>query len=299
MALEAFLHYNARHSLQQNTTMLNRCLYILLLSGLINPIHAQSDANKPVTTVSLAPHITELIYVAGGGETLVGVSAYSNYPKQAVNLTVVGDAFRIDLEQMIALQPDMIFYWQGTTTNQVLQQLQQHNLNTIPIKIDSLADIGEAIKDIAKHIGLKQPDAYQQFKKQLHSHKQQQSTIRSVFIQLSEQPLYTVSADHWMSEAAALCGLENIFQQLPTIAATVTKEAVIVKNPDVIIRMQPLNKNSPLKQWPQISAIKNNHIAVLNPDTFSRPTPRILNAIEDLCQQVNQFSGNASAAEIN
>ncbi|MCW8869319.1 MAG: helical backbone metal receptor, partial [Proteobacteria bacterium] len=267
-----------------------RLLYFLTLSVLISSTQVHAE---PLKTISLAPHITELVYAAGAGDTLVGVSAYSNHPEQATQKPIIGDAFRVDLEKIIALQPDMVFYWQGTTTQQVLQQLSQHKLKTIPIKIESLADIGQALITIAEQLNLPRPTRYDEFMNRLHKLQEQTHKSQSVFIQLSEQPLYTVSASHWMSEAAALCGLENIFQDLATTAATVNKEAVIGHNPDVIIRMQAINENSPLQQWPQISAIQNKHIVVLNPDIFSRPTPRIINAVEDLCRQVSQFSDNA------
>jgi len=270
--------------------MIKRLFLLLLISLLISTAHARV---KSLKTVSLAPHITELVYAAGGGDTLVAVSAYSNYPTQAAEKAIIGDAFRIDLEQMIALQPDLVFYWQGTTTNQVLQQLKQHDLTAVPIKIDGLSDIGQALITISEHLGLPQPDSYKNFMKRLKTLQHSKQKTQSVFIQLSEQPLYTVSAEHWMSEAAGLCGLKNIFQDLPTTAATVSREAVIGHNPDVIIRMQAMTKNSPLQQWPQISAIKHHHIAIVNPDLFSRPTPRILDAVDDLCQQLNQFSASA------
>lgn len=270
--------------------MLNRLLYILTFSVLVSSTQVHAE---PPKTISLAPHITELVYAAGAGDTLVGVSAFSNHPEQATRKPIIGDAFRVDLEKIIALQPDLVFYWQGTTTQQVLQQLKQHKLKTVPIKIESLAEIGQALITIAEQLNLPRPNRYDEFMNRLHKLQQQTHKTQSVFIQLSEQPLYTVSASHWMSEAAALCGLENIFQDLATTAATVNKEAVIGQNPDVIIRMQAINENSPLQQWPQISAIQNNHIVVLNPDIFSRPTPRIINAVEDLCRQVSQFSDSA------
>ncbi len=270
--------------------MFKRLLFILSIGLILYSWQAQA---KPLKTISLAPHITELIYAAGGGDTLVGVSAYSNYPKQSAEKVVIGDAFRIDLEQIIALQPDLIFYWHGTTTNQVLQQLKQHQFKTVPIKIQSLSDIGDALLNIAEQLALPEPANYQHFMTRLHKHQQQKYPTHSAFIKLSDQPLYTVSQHHWMSEAAALCGLDNIFQELTVTAATVNKEAVIGHNPDVIIQMNPVNKNSPLQQWPQITAIKEQHIVVVDPDIFSRPTPRILDAVDSICRQVDQLSETA------
>lgn len=267
--------------------MLKKLWLILFLSLLIQ--FDQAFAKK-LKTIALAPHITELVFAAGGGDSLAGVSAYSNYPAQAAKLPVIGDAFRIDLEQIIALQPDIVFYWHGSTTNQVLQQLQYHQFKTVPIKIESLNEIGDALLTIAGHLDLPDPPGYRTFINRLKQRQQQSPRSHSVLIQLSSQPLYTVNASHWMSEAASLCGLNNIFQHLPTATATVTQEAVIGRNPDYIIQMKPIDQNSPLQQWPQITAIKQQQIIVVNPDTFSRPTPRILEAVDSICRQVNQLS---------
>ncbi len=289
MAFSLLTHYNKRSHLY-HIIMHTRFLPILFLGLLISSVQAQTKSPK---AISLAPHITELVFAAGGGDNLVGVSAYSNYPEHATELPVIGDAFRIDLEQMLALQPDLVFYWQGSTTNQVLQQLQHHQFKTVPITIVSLSDIGNALLSIAEHLDLPQPASHQQFMSRLNQYKQQTHPAYSVFLQLSFQPLYTVSAPHWMSEAAGLCGLDNIFQDLPTTAATVTQEAVIGRNPDFIIQMQPADDSNPLQQWPQITAIKQQHIIVVDPDTFSRPTPRILDAVDSICRQVNQLSTSA------
>ncbi|MGH8370891.1 MAG: ABC transporter substrate-binding protein, partial [Gammaproteobacteria bacterium] len=65
--------------------------------------------------VSLAPDLTELVYAAGAGETLVGASAYSDYPAAAKQLPHIGDAFRVDTERLLALRPDLVLAWQGGT----------------------------------------------------------------------------------------------------------------------------------------------------------------------------------------
>lgn len=261
--------------------------------------------NSPVTKkttqriISLAPHITELIYDAGGGDFLVAVSAFSDYPQAAQKLPIVGDAFRIDLEQLLMLDADVVFYWQGNTSLTVMQQLEKQGLNLIPVEINSLADISKSLRMIAEHLKLPEPSSAKRIETKLNQIKQVKRPTQRLFIQLSEQPIYTVSGSHWMSEAAALCGLSNIFPTLATTAATVSKEAVIVANPEVILRTQKVTENSPLLQWPQIAAIKYNHIVVLDPDTFSRPTPRIVTAIDDLCRQVDQFSEATAEVDSN
>jgi len=69
-------------------------------------------ARPPERVVALAPSLAELVFAAGGGATLVGVSALSDYPEQARSIARVGDAGRIDVERVLALRPDLVLVWQ-------------------------------------------------------------------------------------------------------------------------------------------------------------------------------------------
>ncbi len=102
--------------------------------------------SKLITSISLAPHLTELVYSAGGGSNLLGVSAYSNYPEDALNKQIIGDAFHLNLELISELKPDVIFYWHNGTPLQTIEQLKSLGFNLENIDITYLADIPQAIK---------------------------------------------------------------------------------------------------------------------------------------------------------
>ena len=97
-------------------------LTALVTALLTCPAHAAvsviDDAGNTVTLaqparriVSLAPHVTELLYAAGGGDRIVGTVSYSDYPPQARDLPRVGDNKALDLERIAALKPDLIVVW--------------------------------------------------------------------------------------------------------------------------------------------------------------------------------------------
>ncbi|MCW8844594.1 MAG: ABC transporter substrate-binding protein, partial [Gammaproteobacteria bacterium] len=82
----------------------------LLLLGLLSlPVLAQPVAR----VVALAPNLAEMVYQAGAGDTLVGVVAFSDFPEQVSSLPGVGDAFRVDFEQLAVLHPDLVLAWGG------------------------------------------------------------------------------------------------------------------------------------------------------------------------------------------
>ncbi|MFT7195443.1 MAG: vitamin B12 transport system substrate-binding protein, partial [Rheinheimera aquimaris] len=61
--------------------------------------------------IALAPHITEMLYAIGAGDRLVAVSDYSDYPEQAAELPSVANYASINIEAVLALQPDLVIAW--------------------------------------------------------------------------------------------------------------------------------------------------------------------------------------------
>ncbi len=257
---------------------------IRVLVGLLFATINISCDSKTITSVTLSPHLTELVFSAGGGDSLVGVSAYSNYPEQVAELPVIGDAFRLDYELIKTLNPDVIFYWQNGTAGQVVQQLQNLGFKLHEVSINQLSDIPLAITDIAKALNSTPMEPVEQFNQQLKA-LQKTDHQYTALIQLSAKPIYTVNDKHWMSEAIGVCGLKNVFNDLEPLSAAVTLESVVLKKPDYIITTGPM-PNNPLLEWNSIPAVKNMQIIDLNPDKFSRPTLRLLEAIEGLCKKV-------------
>lgn len=94
-------------------------------------VTAIDDAGNTVTlpapaqrVVSLAPHVTELLYAAGGGAKVVGAVAYSDYPPEAQKVPRVGDNRALDLERIAALKPELIVVWRHGNAQQQLDRLR-------------------------------------------------------------------------------------------------------------------------------------------------------------------------------
>jgi iron complex transport system substrate-binding protein len=103
--------------------------------------------------VSLAPHLTELVYAAGAGDLLVGVVEYSDYPAEARSLPRIGDAWRVDMERLLALQPDMVLTWASGTPDDVVERLDALKLTHREIATYRLADVPIALRTIGAIAG--------------------------------------------------------------------------------------------------------------------------------------------------
>lgn len=264
--------------------------FIALLGSLTNSFSETLDNKTTIKVITLAPHLTELVYSAGGARNLEGVSAYSDYPEDAKNKQVIGDAFHLNLELIKQINPNVIFYWENSTPKQTIDQLVNMQFKLVGIDISSLNDIPRAINQIAGILNTEpemQTNAFLSKLKLLNSNNKYKKTA---LIQISDQPIYTVNGKHWMSEAIEICGLNNIYDDLKPQSAAITLESLVLKSPDVIVRIAEFDENNRLNKWPSIPAIKNNHIVTLNADHFTRPTLRTLLAIESMCKQVAHFN---------
>ena len=96
--------------------------------------------------VALAPHIVENLYSAGAGERLVGVVSYSNYPAQAAEIPEVGSYNAFSLEQIIALQPDLVVMWGSGNGMQSLDKLQALGIPVYVSELRQLADVPQSIR---------------------------------------------------------------------------------------------------------------------------------------------------------
>lgn len=269
--------------------------------------HGLTLVTPATRIVSLAPDLTELVYDAGAGTALVGASRYSDYPAAAKQLPRIGDAFRVDLERVIALKPDLILAWQGGTPASLIERLRALKLPVLVIGTRELADIAANLELVGRATGheAKAHQATQDFLAGLKALRRQyagRKTVR-VFYEISATPLYTVGGKQIISRMLELCGGRNIFSDLTVSAAAVTLESVLARDPQAIVTGADPDSASRLKtwqRWPQISAVKTGSLFRIPGDLLARATPRILQGGQRLCADLAavraRFVGRQSQA---
>ncbi|MBT8132172.1 MAG: cobalamin-binding protein [Gammaproteobacteria bacterium] len=255
---------------------------------------ACSDSQQPdgknesgLRVVSLAPHITELLFSVGAADNIVGVVAHSDFPEQARTLPVIGDAFRIDPERLAAVEPDLIFAWQGGNPPEAIEQLKSRGYRVVSLPADSLQDVAENIIKIGSLTGhadtaKAQARQFSDAMEQLAQDHSGQAPV-SVFYQISRQPLYTVGGGHPISDLIQLCGGQNIFDDLQQLAPVVSLEQVLLRNPDVIITG---NDNAQLEQWSRwkkLSAAREQNLFMVDASLVTRSSLRLLQGARQIC----------------
>ena len=292
----------------------SQILFGISLSFSTNEIFAKQDRYTqpyPQRIITLAPHLSELVDSAGGSDRLVGVSAFSNHPASVKRLPITSDARSIDLEKMKSLRPDLIIYWRGGTSESQIQSIKKtfnKDVQFIAVEPKKLLDIATDIETIGKVLGTdliakKNADALRIKITELRNtennqnkqNKQQnisQKKVR-VFYQVWAQPLMTLNQDHIISDIIQLCGGGQLFANEKVLVPTVSREAVIKANPEIIFTaVDNQKKSSDWSMWTsfsQLAATKNKAFVDLDGDIISRPSPRIMQGAQKICTEINQL----------
>jgi iron complex transport system substrate-binding protein len=246
--------------------------------------------------ITLSPHLAELVFAAGAGKNLVATVEYSEYPEAAASVPRIGDAFRIDVERVLALSPDLVIAWDSGNPRQAIAQIVSLGIPVWSVEIREPGEIAEVIKAIGDASGRTQTAGMtaSSFQHRLNELSRHYTSLQALdyFYQVDEKPLYTINGVHLISKGLSLCGGHNIFHDLPGLAFQVTHESVIVADPVAMFAPVQDNEPNPLAiwlDWPGLQAVSGNALFTLPADKISQATPRLLDALEIACSLLDDL----------
>lgn len=280
-------------TLARRAAMFSVALVFAVASG-VDASDREPGPEAARRVVTLSPHLAELVFAVGAGDSLVGVSAYSDYPSDVGTLPQVGDAFMVDQERLALLEPDLILAWDSGTPAATVDALRDQGYVVKRIRTRTLADIAAAIDTIGRSTGREQSASavrarFESQLAELAPANEETAPIR-VFYQIAERPLYTVSGSHYASELIERCGGQNIFADLGDLAPMVSEEAVLARDPEVIIAGGDQSAMGSLfdhwRRWESLAATRLDNYYVVNADLLGRPSDRLALAGAELCAQL-------------
>lgn len=245
--------------------------------------------------VSLAPHVTEMLFAAGAGERVVGAVDYSDYPEAAQRITRVGGYTRIDLEAVAALRPDLVIGWQSGNRDGDLARLQALGIPVYLSEPRNLEDVARNLERLGRlagseHTAQAAASTFRARREHLAATYSGRDKVR-VFYQIWDRPLMTVNDRHLIADVIRLCGGANVFGEVAHLTPTIGVEAVLAANPEVIVasgmgeaRPEWLDQWA---RWPQLEAAHRDNLFFIPPELIQRHTPRILDGAERLCGQID------------
>lgn len=239
------------------------------------------------------------MYTLDAGAQLIATVDSADYPAQALALPRVGDSAAIDMEQVLALQPDLVLAWQSGNGSGVVEHLRGLGLPLYVSEPGSLEGIAETLRDLGTLVGRERESAvaatdFTTRITALAGRRPAGAPVR-VLYQIWGQPLFTVGGRHLISRIIELCGGVNVFANLPGYAGQVDMEAVLAANPDVIVASGN-DESRPAwlddwQRWPQLNAVRNGHIGFIPPALIQRHSVRVLEGAERMCRMIGDSRG--------
>jgi len=246
----------------------------------------------PKRIISLAPGLTEILFALGLSERIVGVTEYCNYPPEALEKPKAGSFSEPSIEQIVALQPDLVVAVR--LQSEMLSRLEELSVPLLVLEPTSVKDVYGAIEILGTAAGAEEK-AYllvSEIKERLEktasrfSHLSESQRVR-VYYEVYADPLMTAGSNSVIHELLEAAGGKNIFADIKEPYPMISSEAVIHRDPQVIVFpnyhgtegfLANEIKNRP--GWGGISALAEERIYGIDPDIISRPGPRIADAVE-------------------
>jgi iron complex transport system substrate-binding protein len=251
--------------------------------------------------VTLAPFLTELVFTAGAGERIVGVSAYSDYPAQARQLPQVSTAVGFDVERIAALAPDLVLVWQDSFRPEDIERITRFGAAVFVARARTLEDVPRLLRIIGALTGRDTAAAARDFDGRLARLRREYANRPrvSAFLEIWNRPLTTIAGRHFMNEALDICGASNVFKDLDSVAPVVSWEQVYARDPDVVVgASSAANAEEFRSNWRTrgtLAAVKANRLVFVDADRIQRLTARTPDGIAALCAAIDRVRSASPA----
>lgn len=242
--------------------------------------------------VSLAPNLTEIVFAVGAGDKLVGRTSYDNFPPEAQKIQTVGDTLNPNIENIIALKPQVVLVSTASQIETFTSQLESQNIAVFVTNPNRLDDIYKSIFQIGEIFGKteKAREVVGDLKKRVADVEAKIDKYEKVFLQISKEPLFTIGKDSFLTDLIDRAGGVSVTANVATAYPNLSKETALVLNPDVIILSDSQDNLEPNDVFKNSPAVRNGKVFKINADIISRPSPRIVDALEQIARDLHPES---------
>ena len=285
--------------------MLALLMILGMTAALAEPVTDMADREVTLKepakrVVALTAGDVEILYAIGAGDTLVGRGEYCNYPAEVLEVPSVQSGMETNLEQIIALKPDLVIMAKMAQPKEQADALVEAG---IPVAVTDAADIAgtyKAIELIGTLTGKQEQAAAVVADMQIRFDALREKVAgaqaeQTVYFEVSplQYGLWTAGQNTFMQEIAQVLGLKNAFEDVSGWAE-VSQEQVLARDPDYIVTVAmyfgegptPVEEIMGRAGWDKLKAVQNAQVILLDSDEISRPGPRLIDAAEHLYELV-------------
>jgi iron complex transport system substrate-binding protein len=251
----------------------------------------------PQRIVSVAPSVTEILFALGLGDRVAGVSVYCQFPPEALKKEKIGGYINPSLEKIVALKPDLVI---GIAEGDLKSFVDKLAGLKIPVYIANPQNVSEVMTSIQKigEVTFSSPPARKIASGMKERIQEIQSRVRGrpqfrVLHILNFDPLISAGKGTFVDDLIRLAGGRNLAEKAQGRYPRFSMEEVLAQDPEVIL-LASMRSQDPMteqrqwwERWKTVSAVKRNRIYVLDSDLIHRPSPRIVDGLEQVARAVH------------
>jgi len=262
---------------------------------------------RPVRVIALAPSVTEIVFALGRGDRLVGVTDFSDYPEAARRITSVGSYVYLDIEKIVSLKPDLCIAVKDGNPLAIVRRIEAFGIPVFAVNPRDLESVMASVMDIGKLL-----DADESAHSLISDMKQRLDRIEArvskavsrprVFFQIGVSPIVSAGSDTFIHELIVRAGGKNLAGNLAGYPRF-SREEVLALSPDIVIVTSMERQDTfdrvieNWQEWPDLPAVTNERIFLVDSDLFDRPTPRLIDALEKLVRLIHPELFNEDTGE--
>ena len=211
-------------------------------------------------------------------------------------MPIVGDAETLDFEQLLALRPTVVVVAVDVVQRVRIDRIKAMGIPVYQVHVTRLAGMPDSIRRLGALAGTqaiadREAAALNAALEALGARYRTRTPIR-VLYQIWDRPIYTIGGRHVITDALQLCGAVNIFSDLETAAPAVTREAVVLRDPELILASSPPGAADEwLAEWrryPAMTAVHNGQIISYVDERIDRMGPSVIEATGNLCAVIDK-----------
>ncbi len=248
----------------------------------------------PKKIISLAPNITEILFSLGLDQEIVGVSIHCNFPEKVQSKVRVGSYISLDFEKIVSLKPDLIIATGAGNTRDMVERLERLGFPIYVIFPRNVEDVIRNVGHLGQLVGREKEgvEIIQEMKRRRERvvERTQGLPRPRVFLQIGEAPVVTVGKNSFADDLIRLAGGDNVAGNEKEMYPRFGMEEILKRSPEVILisSMNPRgNYQKALQEWSRwktIPAVKNGRIHLIDSDLIDRPSPRIIEGLEEMAR---------------
>lgn len=240
-------------------------------------------AGPPRRIVSLVPAVTELLFALDAGDRVVGRTRYGVHPPAARRVPSVGEGMRPSVESVADRKPQLVILYAGPGNRSTLRQLSRLGIPALAVRHDRFADLYRNLTRLGVLLG--RPGAADSLARRIRCRLDAVGQVagaaqaRSVYVDVWEDPPYTVGAGSFLDSLVSVAGGRNVFGDLPAPSPRVSIEAIAARDPDlVLVPLTPGSGRTPPQErpaWDAVPAVARGRVRTVDGDLVDRLGPRV------------------------